>query len=253
MTVTTVLAVAALSTTACSGAGSTDLSATPDSGASASPAAASTTSTAAGGTTGRTTVASPAATAAPTATAPPAPSAVRLLHDGAPPEPGIEENTPWRPTAVRVTVCWQDVPLTGAQEHRAVTALVDMERWSEGLVVFATAEQAVRFVEVARISVTECAAGDGSPWQGRQQRLDGAWGEGVAISYGSAPAPSQSPSAPMGETTVVLARVGRAVTYAQRGSHGILGETVNARGVAELRPALDHVAPQLCRYTRAGC
>lgn len=203
-------------------------------------------------------------TAAPTGSVRPTPSttttaakptpqrAVRLLHEGAPPEPGIEENTPWTPAAVKVTVCWQDVPLTGAREQRAVSALVDMERWSEGLVVFGTADQAVRFMQVARISVSECSAGDGSPWQGRMQELRGVWGDGVAISYGSSTSPS-STGPPLGETTLVLARVGRAVTYAVRGSHGILGPTVSAQGVAELRPALDHVAPQLCRYTRAGC
>jgi hypothetical protein len=108
-------------------------------------------------------------------------------------------------------------------------------------------------MQVARISVDECAAGDGSPWQGRMAELPGVWGDGVAISFGSSTSPSSTPGPPLGETTLVLARVGRAVTYAWRGSHGILGSTVNARGVAELRPALDHVAPQLCRYTQAGC
>lgn len=197
----------------------------------------------------------PAPTPAPTSvrSVPSGSRAVTLLHDGAPPEPGIAENTRWQKAAVKVPVCWQDVPLTGAQEQRAVSALVEMERWTEGLVVFASADQAVRFMELARISVSECSAGDGSPWQGRQQRLSGAWGDGLAISFGATMTQSRTSGPALGETTLVVARVGRAVTYALRGSHGILGETVTARGVAELRPALDHVAPQLCRYTAAGC
>ena len=256
----TAMAVAVVSTlalTACSGNGtderSADATGTPASSPTASAPSVPPSATVAA----TTDTVTPTATATPTATPAPtaasAPRAVSLLHDGAPPEPGIEENTPWEKAAVRVPVCWQDVPLTGAQEQRAASALVDMERWTEGLVVFASAGQAVRFMELVRISVTECSAGDGSPWQGREEELAGPWGDGVAVSFGSSTAPSQDPQAPLGETTLVVARVGRAVTYALRGSHGILGETVSPRGVAELRPALDHVAPQLCRYTVAGC
>lgn len=246
-------AVAAVVATGCTAGPASDPAPTESSSAAAAPEAVSPapTRTTRPGSKGPETTGP--ASARPAATKPVPAGPVMLLHDGAPPEPGIEENTPWQKAEVRVPICWQDVPLTGAVERRAVSALVDMERWTEGLVVFRTADQAVRFMEVARISVTECAAGDGSPWQGRMAELPGVWGDGVAISYGSSTSPSSTPGPPLGETTVVVARVGRAVTYAWRGSHGILASTVNARGVTELRPALDHVAPQLCRYTRAGC
>ncbi len=256
----TAVAVVALALTACTG-GDTQGRAvdSTSTSASATPATSPTATT----TPTATRTATPSATAPPSSAstvptpAPPSASsgsrAVSLLHHGAPPEPGIAENTPWDKATVKVTVCWQDVPLAGAREQRAVSALVDMERWTEGLVVFGSAEQAVRFMELTRISVDECSAGDGSPWQGRRQELAGVWGDGVAVSFGSSTAPSGNPQAPLGETTLVVARVGRAVTYALRGSHGILGETVSPRGIAELRPALDHVAPQLCRYTAAGC
>ena len=190
------------------------------------------------------TSASPSAT--PTLTSAPAP--VRLLHDG---------RSGWSPADLEVPLCVGEARVfpapRGTTEMRAIRVdFVHGANMSEGLIVFPSAEEAVGYLADVRRIARGCTDESSGDTKVVVDSVDGPWGEGLSVASAQRLTSDGTPRwAGLGVT--VFARVGAAVTFGQYGSKAELAEESVASDIAQLRPALEHVAPQLCRYTKAGC
>ncbi|GGB67544.1 hypothetical protein N798_14590 [Knoellia flava TL1] len=185
-------------------------------------------------------------TSTPSRTSAPAP--VRLLHDG---------RAGWSPGELEISLCVGDARVfpapRGTTEMRVIRAdFVAGANMSEGLVVFSSSAEAVAYLADVRRIARGCTDESSGDTKVVVDRVDGPWGEGLSI----ASAPRQSYDGTprwTGLGVTVFARVGAGVTFGQYASKAELTDEAVASDIAQLRPALEHVAPQLCRYTQAGC
>jgi hypothetical protein len=129
----------------------------------------------------------------------------------------------------------------------------------DGLLVFADADAAVAFVAGLRESARRCGDGVPLPSGGvsevRQEPLPGAWGEGLTLLLVASPAPAEYYQPIIGSYLLVV-RTGSAVALRFAGGEYLFDEVPAAPSpdvVAVERRPLDALAPQLCRWTVAGC
>lgn len=129
----------------------------------------------------------------------------------------------------------------------------------DGLLVFADADAAVAFVAGLRESARRCGDGVPLPSGGvsevRQEPLPGAWGEGLTLLLVASPAPAEYYQPIIGSYLLVV-RTGSAVALRASAGELLFEEAPAAPDpdvVAVERRPLDALAPQLCRWTVAGC
>ncbi|MFC7488909.1 hypothetical protein ACOCJ7_06530 [Knoellia sp. CPCC 206453] len=140
----------------------------------------------------------------------------------------------------------------GVVETRTIRSLAEGDGASEALLVFPSAGDAVAYMGDVRDIARGCEVDSRGSQRGVVQSLNGDWGEGMAVGQ-AAQVYRDGQVMYMGESVFLAVRTGSGVAVSQVGSHGILEKTINARLIAEARPAVEHVVPQLCRYTKAGC
>ncbi len=129
----------------------------------------------------------------------------------------------------------------------------------DGLLVFADPDDAVSFMSGLREAADRCADGDPAAGDGsdavRLDTLPGAWGDGVALLLLSVPEAADYDQPIIGSYLLVV-RVGTAVALRFAGGEYLFDELPagpSASVVAVERRPLDALAPQLCRWTAAGC
>jgi hypothetical protein len=190
------------------------------------------------------TSASPSAT--PTRT--PAPAPVRLLHDG---------RSDWSPADLEIPLCVGEARVFpspgGRNDMRVIRAdFVPGANSSEGLIVFPSAAEAVGYLADVRRVARGCTDESSDDTKVVVDRVDGPWGEGLSVASAGRQIHDGTPRW-TGLGVTVFARVGAAVALGQYGSKAELTDESVASHIAQLRPALEYVAPQLCRYTKSGC
>lgn len=193
--------------------------------------------------------ATPTATASGTGTTP-TPTRITFLHEGV--EGDGETTSDWRAASAIVGPCdgdaWALAGARGATERRAIRGGGgDGGPTGEGYLVFPTARDAVAFMGELRARSRGCETATGGKARGLVEELSGPWGEGIAFSW--FPNETTIGGAPVG----LAVRSGRAVAMsAAAGPHN---ETTSIPDylVTSARPAVEHLFPQLCRYTQAGC
>lgn len=186
----------------------------------------------------------------PTTTTGPGGGSVTFLHQGV---RGDGETTRDWTTATSLTgPCDTDVlslaGRRGAVERRAISGGGgDGGPTAEGYVVFEDAGEAVSFMGELRALVRGCASASGGRTTALVDELPGPWGEGIAFSH--FPNEESVGGGPVG----LAVRSGRSVALSV--SAGPFTDTgkVDPGLVSSARPAVEHLFPQLCRYTQAGC
>jgi hypothetical protein len=162
---------------------------------------------------------------------------------------------------LRVDVCpGEGIPGVGAATDRRLRLTTGPEyAEGDGLLVFADADGAVALLGGLREAALRCADGVPRPLGGtrviRQEPLPGAWGEGVVLLLLDVPDPGGDYQPVVG-SYLLAARAGSAVTLRSVEGEFLFEEVPGAPDpnvVANERRPLDALAPQLCRWTVAGC
>jgi hypothetical protein len=129
----------------------------------------------------------------------------------------------------------------------------------DGLLVFADADGAVSLLGGLREAALRCAAGvprpEGGTREVRQEPLPGPWGEGVVLLVLDVPDPGGEYQPVVGSYLLAV-RTGSAVALRYAAGE-LLYDRVPAGPdpdiVGHERASLDTLAPELCRWTVAGC
>ncbi|MFC7492471.1 MULTISPECIES: hypothetical protein [unclassified Knoellia] len=193
----------------------------------------------------RTPTATPPKTATPTPTRSPAPSPMTFLHEGSP---------GWATTNAVVGPCDKDA-LTIAGRHDAYQydALRgqgnDGDPTGEAYVLFADAQSAASFMGELRQLSRSCEATTHGKLGGVVQNLAGPWGEGLA----STSFAFTQDGSTGGGTVLLAVRSGFAVAFSSAAGPFSETDVVNPALIQSARPGVEHLYPQLCRYTEAGC
>ncbi len=159
--------------------------------------------------------------------------------------------------AVTTEVC-PDVALPGVDRavHRLAVLLDSPENYDErALLVFPSADDAASFVAGVERQADGCD-GAATSFGGRQdvvrRSIGGPWGSGSVLLLVTSQAPGQS-GPPIG-TWVFVARRGAAVIVAKdQGEYFFPDPAMDQAALAQARRPIDALAPQLCRWTAAGC
>lgn len=196
----------------------------------------------------------PSASSAPARTATPTPALapVTFLHAGV--KGDGESTSDWTSATTFAGPCSRDAWVLaggmGVAERRAISGGGgDGGASAEALFVFRSADSAVAFMgELRRLSRACESATDGGT-RGIVESLPGPWGEGLALTTFALDSDGTTGGGPV----VLAVRAGRSVALSN--SAGPFRETdeVNPGLVRSARPGIEHLFPQLCRYTEAGC
>lgn len=158
----------------------------------------------------------------------------------------------WVPTTSFQGLCdadaWALAGSMGAIERRAIAGGGgDGAAYAEAYFVFSDADQAVAYMGRIRDITRGCIQATSGGSRGLVEGLAGPWGEGLAAGHASA-------GESVGGGPVVLAvRSGRAVALSASAGPFQAFDQIDSMLVRTARPAVEHLYPQLCRYTRAGC
>lgn len=143
---------------------------------------------------------------------------------------------------------WALASRHGVVERRAISGGGgDGGANGEALFVFGTAGQAVDFMTDLRAQTRGCLAATQDATKGLEEVLPGPWGEGLAIT--SFPHQTEVGGGPV----ALAVRSGRAVVMSSSAGPFQRTDRVDPGLVRSARPAVEHLYPQLCRYTAAGC
>ncbi len=203
---------------------------------------------------------------APVAPAPVAPAPVGPVIPGdleiGPPLADDGETVTRDVPALPVDICpGEGIPGTAAasdQRYRLTTG-PEFAR-GDGLLVFADADGAVAFLGGLRQAAQRCAEGvpraEGGTRSVRQEPLPGPWGEGTTLLLLDVPDPGGEEYQPVVGSHLLAVRTGSAVALRYDAGE-LLYDEVPAGPDPDIvdheRAALDALAPQLCRWTVAGC
>jgi hypothetical protein len=193
----------------------------------------------------------PSSSPSPSATPPRSPvQPVTFLHEGV--KGDGETVSAWVAASHVTGPCesnaWLLAGRQGALERRAIRGGGgDGSPNGEALFVFDDSDSAVRFMGRLRELSTSCSATTNGATHGVVEELPGPWGEGVAFGHVS--------GLPMhgGGPVGLAVRSGRAVAMSSAAGPFVRSDEVNPGLVSSARPGVEHVFPQLCRYTQAGC
>lgn len=182
--------------------------------------------------------------------------AVRLPHQGA--RSTDADVTDWTPTSWTYRPCGDDAPLTvGADvDTRSIAQTGPEYSRQETVAVFPDAAAAVAFVARLDAAAAACPPTAGGEHGMRAGDLAGPWGRGRVYSFFVATRDGVSGAVVghMGLDYLVLARTGRAVAAVHWGGEFTPAiDRFDPAVIAELRPDLERIAGQLCRFTDAGC
>lgn len=217
---------------------------------SASPTSASSTSSA------RTSTAVPSSGQSSAPTAAGEADDVRLPHQGV--RSTDTDFSDWQPTTWAYRPCGDDAPLTfgAGVDARSIVQTGPEYARQEMVAIFPDAAAAIAYVARLDAAVTRCAPAARGEHVMRAGDLAGPWGRGrvystsVAVRDGA----SDATVGHMGLDYLVLARTGRAVAVVRAGGEFTPAiDRFDAAVIADLRPDLELIARQLCRYTLAGC
>jgi hypothetical protein len=175
---------------------------------------------------------------------------VTFLHEGV--KGDGETTSDWETTTEVTGPCglnaWSLAGQHGATESRALRGGGgDGGATGEALFVFADADAAVAFMGQLRELTRTCEATTNGESRGLVESLEGPWGEGIAFT--SLPNEPTVGGGPVG----LAVRGGRAVAMSTSAGPFSRTDQVHPGLVASARPGVEHLYPQLCRYTRAGC
>ncbi len=187
----------------------------------------------------------------PTATATPANGApVTFLHEGV--RGDGESTSDWTAATTMTGPCdvdaWGVAGRHGVAERRAIRGGGgDGGADGEALFVFRDAGSAVGFMADLRAVTRACFADSGGRTRGLVEDLPGPWGEGLSLTW--FPGGTEVGGGPV----ALAVRSGRAVAMSSSAGPFTRTDRVDPGLVRSARPAVDHLYPQLCRYTQAGC
>ena len=149
--------------------------------------------------------------------------------------------------------------LDSATDQRSL--LITGPEYGEGraLLVFADANAAVAFVTGLQVAADSCADGVPRPEGGTREivrePLPGAWATGLSLLLADVPDPGGDPQPVIGSLLLAV-RTGSAVALQYRAGEYFLFDRpfrVDPDVLGTARRPLDALAPQLCRWTVAGC
>ncbi|KGN32695.1 hypothetical protein N802_17225 [Knoellia sinensis KCTC 19936] len=209
----------------------------------------------------------PSATTRPSVSTPPSAlpsekashSPIIFLHQGVKGDGEVDAD--WLPTTQFNGPCdtdaWALAGRYGADDRRAIRGGgIDGGPRQEAVFAFPDTGSAVAFMGELRQVTRACESTSQGRLGGLVENLPGPWGEGLASTY-FVYAQDESTGIRDGSTgggPVILAvRAGRGIALS--GSAGPFRETheVDPDLIRSARPGVEHLYPQLCRYTEAGC
>lgn len=180
----------------------------------------------------------------------------RLLHDGV---PATAMETAWEPSDELVLAC--DAPqtfpsLSAVTAGRQIGSTGPESYLAEGVLVFATEDDARAFLRELAAATASCAVTSTDPdYQTRTASAapDGVGDEALVWSTWTERTVDGVTGATPGGSATLYVRSGRAVTMASASGEfvGDPWETGNAE--PSLRESVDHALPQMCDWTTAGC
>ena len=173
---------------------------------------------------------------------------VTLLHQG---NSQWEKSTFWGGRCVGEAA---EVPQPrGYEELRVIwDAHISGANRSEGLVIFSSAGDAVAYMDSVRAAALSCPDESSGETKTLVQPLSGPWASGLAVAHSNRDVNYEEPMF-LATGVDLFVRVGRAVTFANLSNRSELKDTIDPYMIDRSRPAIEHVVPLLCRYTKAGC
>jgi len=176
--------------------------------------------------------------------------ALTFLHQGV--KGDGETTSDWVAVSTFTGPCgrdaWTLAGKHGAVERRAISGGGgDGGAGGEAVFVSDDADGAVTFMGALRSETRACRTSSGGATRGLLATLTGPWGDGSALTW--------FPNTPtVGGGPVVLAvRSGRGVALSSAAGPFDRTDRVDPGLIRSARPAIDHLFPQMCRYTEAGC
>ncbi|EAP99235.1 hypothetical protein JNB_03665 [Janibacter sp. HTCC2649] len=173
---------------------------------------------------------------------------VTLLHQG---------NAQWVKSTFEGGLCVGEAAVIpepqGYEELRVIwdTHIAGANR-SEGIVIFPSAGDAVAYMDSVRAAALSCPDESSGQTKTLVQPLSGPWASGLAVAQSNRDLNYEEPKF-LATGVDLFVRVGRAVTFANFSTRSELKDTIDPYLIDRSRPAIEHVVPQLCRYTKAGC
>lgn len=164
-----------------------------------------------------------------------------MLHD-----------TSWTPTNAFPGPCGRDaLSLAGLRDAYRYDARRsgggEGQADREMYILFADEGGAAAFMDDLRAQSRTCSSTTGGATGGVVEQLSGSWSDGLALSHFST-----QPNV-TGGSVVLAVRSGRAVTLSSASGAFTRTDRVDPGLIQAARPSVEHVYPQLCGFTDAGC